>query len=126
MLLSVFDYLHRHKSLMWTLLVSTTILFAVMVSTLNYREDIADFLPLDSKERQTMDIYQDISGASRLVVIFENLAGEDTTVMAIEHFVDEVHKRDTLGWSRGMLSSVNTEQQAMLMDFVRELLDDLL
>lgn len=118
MLLSVFDYLHRHKSLMWTLLVSTTILFAVMVSTLNYREDIADFLPLDSKERQTMDIYQDISGASRLVVIFENLAGEDTTVMAIEHFVAEVHKRDTLGWSRGMLSSVNTEQQAMLMDFV--------
>ena len=41
---------------MWLLLAFATILFAFMVSTLSYREDITDFLPLDSEERQAMDI----------------------------------------------------------------------
>lgn len=116
----IYDFLHNHKFLLWTLLVSTIVLFAAMASTLSYREDIADFLPLESKERQTMDIYRDISGADRMVVIFENKDNADSTMLAIDLFVSEVEQRDSLRWTRGMLATIDAGQQSMLMEFVYE------
>lgn len=117
-MLRIYDYLHRHKAFLWVLLVFTTLFFASMASSLSYREDIADFLPLESEERQTMDIYRDISGADRMVVIFDNGGNADSTIQAIDLFVREVQERDSMGWSSGMLAAIDAERQVMLMDFV--------
>lgn len=118
MVLRIYDFLHGHRMLRWGVLVVSTIIMVLGASTLSYREDIADFLPLDSEERQTMDIYQDISGADNLVVIFENASGEDTTMLAVDAFVQAVQERDTMGWGRGMLATIDMEQQDRLVDYV--------
>ena len=109
MVLRIYDFLHGHRMLRWGVLVVSTIIMVLGASTLSYREDIADFLPLDSEERQTMDIYQDISGAGNLAVIFENASGEDSTMLAVDAFVQAVQERDTMGWGRGMLATINME-----------------
>ena len=116
MVLRIYDFLHGHRMLRWGVLVVSTIIMVLGASTLSYREDIADFLPLDSEERQAMDIYQDISGAGNLLVIFENASGEDTTMLAVDAFVQAVQERDTMGWGRGMLATIDMEQQDRRVD----------
>lgn len=67
-----------------------------------------------------MEIYRDISGADRMVVIFENKANADSTMLAIDLFVEDVRERDSMGWSKGMLATIDGAGQTMLMDFVYE------
>lgn len=44
---------------------------AVLTLGLTYKEDISDFLPLGTEGREALEVYQDISGADRLIVVAE-------------------------------------------------------
>ena len=73
--LKIYDYLSSHKFAYAITLAIALCLCLTAALQLSYKEDISDFLPLSKQQRTSMDIYQQISGAERIVIIFE---GGDT------------------------------------------------
>ena len=70
-ILRLYDYMKVHKIIGVLSFVAVTLLLIVSVFRLNYKEDIADFLPVDSNHHHALKVYQDISGANK---IFANLS----------------------------------------------------
>ena len=46
--LRIYDYLKTHKRIRLSILIVVTLLMALLASRLSFKEDISDFLPLDS------------------------------------------------------------------------------
>ena len=92
--LRIYDVMARHRRLLLLSFIGVTLLMLGLVLRLDFREDISDFLPLDSLRQQELKLYQDVSGASRIVAIFEG-ESPDSTVAAIERFVEQLEERDT-------------------------------
>ena len=71
-----------------------TVLLCIAVSKQTYKEDISDFLPLNNKYHKALRVYQDISGANRILAIFQykdtTQTDPDTLVAAIDKFVSLV------------------------------------
>ena len=114
----IYDFFRTHYVVRWTLLAALTVLLAVLVSRLTYEEDISDFLPLGSNDREALAVYQDISGASRIIVIFDNPGDADITTEAIEAFCNEVDLIDTMGIKNNVISKFDIEALANITDFV--------
>lgn len=69
--LKIYDSLQAHRRIsLLSFLVITSVLFALFLR-LNFKEDISDFLPLDGNHQEAMQVYQDVSGASKIIAIFE-------------------------------------------------------
>ena len=94
--LQLYDYFCKHKRTIFGLLVLTIPLMLILVSRVHFKEDISDFLPLDSRDQEAMRIYQNVSGANKILVL---VGAKDTTqnnpdliVGAVDEFVDSVKK----------------------------------
>lgn len=114
----MYTFFQRHKALRLSLLLMLTAVMAVLVTTLGYKEDISDFLPLGTEDREAMNVYQDVSGAGRLFVIFRNPGDADRTTEAIECFRQELTQRDTAQWTAGMTVQVDMEKMQQVQEFV--------
>ena len=71
--LKIYDFLRTHIVIKWGSLTFITVALIILLTRLTYKEDISDFLPVDSEEREALDIYQDISGADKVVITFSNV-----------------------------------------------------
>lgn len=118
MIVRLYEYLQRHMRLLWGSLVALTAVFVYLVLTLGYNEDISDFLPLGTSDREALSVYQNISGANRLYVLFTNPDDADLTVEAIECFTDAVHDADSLDWCADLTAQFDMSQIQELTDFV--------
>ncbi len=118
MISKIYDYLHSHKAVMWSSLLALSLLFVALVLNLSYKEDISDFLPLGDKEKEAMKVYQDISGANRMFVMFDNPDDADRTVEAINLFTETVMERDTAGWCADLTATFDMERLSEVSDFV--------
>ncbi len=118
MIVRIYDYFRSHIRLLWALLVATTLLLTCLILHLSYKEDITDFLPLGTDNREALSIYQDISGAGELIVIFDNTDDADLTVNAIEKFCEEVNERDTLDVAKYLTAQFDLEKLSEVADFV--------
>lgn len=102
--------------------VALTLLLALSVSRLGYKEDIADFLPVDSKHHNAMKVYQNISGANKIFAVFQYRdtakADPDVMVECVDRFVDEVQNADTAHVLQGIMSQVDLEKMTEITDFV--------
>lgn len=85
----------------------------ISVFRLSYHENIEDFLPLDSKERSEMDIYQHISGANEFIVLFDN-----PDIGAIDRFTQVLQSLDSCHWADGMVSRIDESQIQQIIDQV--------
>ena len=115
----IYEYLQRHRLVMWGSLVGITVMLIILSVQLTYKEDISDFLPLGSHDREMLDIYQDISGADRLVVVFDNPDDADKTTEAIDLFCKAMQKADTTH-AINMTAQVDMEAAEALIAFVYE------
>ena len=115
----LFDFFHNHTLLRRSILLTLTIALVGSVFQLSYKEDISDFMPLTDEEKVDMQIYQDISGVNKLVVLFscdkDNL---DSTVEAINLFHECVKKLDTQHWTSSMITRFDMEKVGEVTDFV--------
>ena len=59
-ILRIYEYLRQHRSVRWGSLASITLILVLLAMRLTYKEDISDFLPLGTHDREMLDIYQDI------------------------------------------------------------------
>ena len=61
----------RHRYIRNLSLLLTTLVLAALVANQTFKEDIADFLPSSSHFQQAQQVYQHISGADRIFVLFQ-------------------------------------------------------
>ena len=85
LLLRLYNYLQTHRALLWVMLCMSVGLLAWAASGLRYGEDISDFLPVDDEFRESMAVYEQMSDANRIVVIFEG-ASPDSLCHAVDRF----------------------------------------
>ncbi len=117
-LVKIYEYFNTHKRLLWGSLAGFVALLVTLVATLDYSENINDFLPLNTNEQTAMEVYQNVSGANRLVVLFANPDDAELTVEAIEYFVELVRERDTEGWCDKLTAQMNMSQVRELTEYV--------
>ena len=79
-ILNIYDRLSKRSKLLWTTFVGFIVLFVTLILNLNYSEDINDFLPLGTSEQEALAVYQSISGAERMYMLFSNPDDEDKTI----------------------------------------------
>lgn len=120
LILKIFDYISSHSRTMWISLTSFVVLFILLILNVKYSEDISDFLPLGTSEQEALSIYQNISGANRIYILFNNPDDADYTVEAIESFMDAVHEMDTLNWCSDLTAQFDISQVQEVTQFVYE------
>ena len=118
LILKIYDWFSAHKTFMWLSLAALTLLFAVLLLRLKFSENISDFLPLDSTDREALAVYQNTSGAGRLYFLFDNPDDELLTVEAMEYFAARVEEKDSLGWCRELVLGVDMSKIQEVSDFV--------
>ena len=113
-ILKLYDYLRQHRLVGLVSFVVVTLLLTVSVLRLGYKEDIADFLPVDSNHHNALKVYQDISGANKIFAVFQyrdtTKRDADAMVTAVDAFVDEVQRADTAHIVQNMTSQVDLEK----------------
>ena len=120
LVLKVFDFFHTHRRPMCLMLILATLLLGMLVQRVNYKEDISDFLPFDSRDQDAMRIYQAISGADNILVL---IGTEDSTQDAADKIIEAVDalkgKLDTTElFGATIMAQVNMEQMTSISDFV--------
>ena len=96
--LKIYDWMAGHRRLCLLSLLATTVLLALLVSRLSYKEDIRDFLPLDEEQQEAMASLEQQSQANRIVVIFD-AEEEATLTQQVDAFVAAVEQLDTAHWA---------------------------
>ncbi len=86
-LIKLYDWLTKHKTLLWISCALLVVLLVVLSLRLRYKEDIFDFLPQDAEYTESMEVYSSLSEASRIVVIFEG-SSPDTIIEAIDTWAE--------------------------------------
>lgn len=104
--------------LYWCSLICLTGILVYSIVLLHFNEDIREFMPLEDSDKESFGVYENLSGANRLFVLFSNPGDEDMTVEAIEHFLGEVQELDTSGWCREITAQVDENIISEATDFV--------
>ena len=118
----LYDAMAGHRRLCLVSFVAATLVLLALVLRLDFKEDISDFLPLETAEQEQLRMYQEVSGASRLFVIFESRdsveADPDVMVQAIEKFVSIVGERDTARMVSSLTDQADLSQAQQVAQFV--------
>ena len=121
--LKIYDFFQRHKVLRVLLPVVAVLLLAASALTLNYKQDITDFLPLDDNYRKSMDVYQNLNAADKVFVVVQMrdtaAVNPDRVVEAVDAVTIEINKRAESGkWVKDVTSQVDYEKMMEVVDFV--------
>ena len=98
MVLRIYDFFRHHTALFYGVMVSLFLLCVLSIFRLDYKEDISDFLPFTEQQSRAFDIYRQISGAERIVIIFEG-GDTETKEEAVDAFA-RLCEADSLLYSR--------------------------
>ena len=118
LILRIYDYLSRHAKILWASLTACLGLFIFLILHLDFSEDISDFLPLGTSDQEALSVYQNISGANRMYILFANPDDAELTVEAIDFFTETVHSKDSLGWCEDLTAQFDMSQIMEVTDFV--------
>lgn len=114
----IFDFFSKHRKFRAVSLVAASVGLAALTLTLHFSEDISDFLPLGTSEREHLNVYQNISGADRIVILFSNPDDEDMTVDAIDHFADSLISSDSHQWCESLTYQFDSDDLQQVSDFI--------
>ncbi|MBO7616273.1 MAG: 1-acyl-sn-glycerol-3-phosphate acyltransferase [Bacteroidales bacterium] len=125
--LSIYDYLSKNKPLAIALLLVITALCVFSALRLDYKENIADFLPTDPEKERYTSVYNDLSDQGQITVIF----AADTTKVTSDETMDAMmdamdafeanwKTTDTALLVSNMQCKVDDNQVFDAIDFIRE------
>ena len=122
LVLKIYDYMASHKIMSVSTFAIITSLLVFSFIHLGYKEDISDFLPLDEEQQEALRIYQDISGASRVFVIFEFKDSAnfdyDKLIEAVDEYVDYAQSNDTCGYIKELTYKIDDTKISEITDFI--------
>jgi hypothetical protein len=117
-IVNIYDRLAKRSKLLWASFAAFIILFVSLILNLNYSENISDFLPLGNSEQEALAVYQRISGAERIYMLFNNPQNEDMTIEAIDHFIGCVRELDSLNWCGDLTAQYDMSMMQELTDYI--------
>ena len=125
--LSLYDRLSKNKPLAVALLLVLTALCVFSALRLNYKENIADFLPTDPEKERYTSVYNDLSNQGQITVIFsvdtlqlDDDEAIDALTEALDAFEANWEQCDTAQWVSDLQCRVDGGQVFEAMDFIRE------
>ena len=120
--LKTYDYLQKRTTLCVLSFCITTALLVGLVCRINFNEDISAFLPLGKQYKESLQVYQDVSGASKLLAIFQSKDTSDTNpenlVLAMSDFEKFLSETDTLPIIKEKTIQVDYDKIAEVADFL--------
>lgn len=120
--LKIYDYLHKHAVVCLSTFCILTALLVGLVCRINFNEDISAFLPLGNQYKESLQVYQDVSGASKLLAIFQmkdSIETEaDILVEAMNQFESILVEKDTLSIIKEMTTGIDYDKITQQTDFV--------
>ena len=119
-ILSIYDFMRRHTLFRVSVCCITTLLLVLSASRISFNEDISAFLPLDAQYKESMQVFQDVSGANRLLAVFQpkDGAAPDSLVVAMNDFGRFLSMADTSGTVKDVTIQVDFEKMEEMADFV--------
>jgi len=125
--LAIYDRLSKNRPLSIALLLVITALCVFSALRLDYKENIADFLPTDPEKERYTSVYNDLSDQGQITVIFSadtTKLTDDETLDALMDAMDgfETHWKatDTASLVGNLQCKVDGSQVFDAMDFIRE------
>ena len=125
--LNIYDYLAKHKAFSIALLLVVTALCVFSALRLDYKENIADFLPTDPEKERYTSVYNDLGNQGQITVIFSadtiQLAGDDAIdaiMEAMDAFESHWQECDTAQIVSDLQCRVDGSQVFDAIDFIRE------
>ena len=118
-LLSIYDYLSKNKAFSVVILLIITALCVFSALKLDYKENIADFLPSDPEKEKYTSVYDDLSNQGQITVIF---SGDDIDELmnAVDDFEANWEEADTALIVNDLRCKINDSQVFDAIDFIRE------
>lgn len=117
-ILSLYDYLEKHKWQAYLLLAFLLLLCGWLLSQLHYREDIADFLPQDKATAKYTSVYNSLGGQNKIVVIFSSEEGDTESISkAIDDF-GTLWKETDLADQTDLQTQIDDSQMMTLFGFI--------
>ena len=125
--LSIYDHLSKNKPLSIALLLIITALCVFSALQLDYKENIADFLPTDPEKEKYTSVYENLGNQGQITVIFAadttKLIGDealDALMDAMDAFETNWKKEDTSLLVSDLRCKVDDSQVFDAIDFIRE------
>ena len=125
--LSIYDRLSHNKPFSIALLLVITALCVFSALRLDYKENIADFLPTDPEKEKYTSVYDDLSNQGQITVIFAadttKLIGDealDAVMDAMDAFEANWKTEDTALLVSDLHCKVDDSQVFDAIDFIRE------
>ena len=125
--LSIYDHLSRNKPLSIALMLVITALCVFSALRLDYKENIADFLPTDPEKEKYTSVYDDLSNQGQITIIFAadttKLVGDealDALMDAMDAFEANWQTEDTLLLISDLRCKVDDNQVFEAIDFIRD------
>ena len=125
--LDIYDRLSRNKPLSIFLMAFVLGLCVLSALRLDYKENIADFLPTDPEKERYTSVYNDMSDQGLVTIIFSadttQLAGDealDALMDAMDAFEQGWQECDTAQLVSDLHCKVDGSQVFDAMDFIRE------
>ncbi len=125
--LDIYDRLSRNKPFSIFLMAFVLGLCVLSALRLDYKENIADFLPTDPEKERYTSVYNDMSDQGRVTIIFSadttQLAGDeglDALMDAMDAFEQRWQECDTAQLVSDLHCKVDGSQVFDAMDFIRE------
>lgn len=122
LVLRLYDMMKARPVLRWISLVFPTLILALLFAKLTWGEDISAFLPLSEQHHEALQVYQDVSGANRLLAIFEpkedDANATDNLCKAIDDFGALLTKADSAAIIKEITAQVDYDKMAQTVDFI--------
>lgn len=120
-LTKLYEWMQEHRNVRMLSCVFLSALFVLLILNQNYKEDISDFLPLSEKYQKALAVYQDMSGADRILAIFQcedsTVSDPDLLVRAIEDYTERYEIQVPSDQKREIVAQVDLEKYSTVVDF---------
>ena len=121
-IVGIYEYLKTHRVQRFVSLFLSTICLLLLVAHQSYKEDISDFLPLNNKYQKALELYQDFSGADRIIAVFEckdsTKTDPDSITLAIADFQEKLLASESTEIITDFTSQIDVETFTQVADFV--------
>lgn len=126
--LRLYEFLRPRPRWRWTLGVAVILLLVARVSSLDFKEDITDFLPNDGEYPASLAAFGQYNGGNRIFAVVRHEAApsdssraarmadnsqttpEETLIDAADRFAEMMQERDTAKWLSQVVSEIDVAQ----------------
>ncbi|NLI36350.1 MAG: MMPL family transporter [Bacteroidales bacterium] len=122
--LCIYDWLNTRKWFAAIILIFCLTGCALLISQLNYSEDISDFLPHDKKNEKIADAYQHIGGQNKIAIIFTSVKSSqenaDHLASVMDAFNENWQKVDSTHIVKNLQVRVNDSAMMNMINFIQQ------